>query len=93
MRHLITQTTALNIKQHTKPTMISNRRGENITVYPCPLISAEKLDTAKGIQNRRKVCQGFTQGDWPAPTLSISAIPITTLIPNALTQIFGLGSK
>ena len=89
-RYLSNNTIAVNTKQAVTDVKVSDQWGEKITRKPWPFINDEKLDTAKGIQNKRKVCQDLKG---PLPTLNIKAIPITKLIPKALIQILGLGSK
>jgi hypothetical protein len=67
--------------------------GGKTRMKPLSFIRDEKLDTQKGIANRRKVCQLSLVADLGPPTLRISATPITALIPTELSQIPGAGSK
>ena len=67
--------------------------GGNTRTKPLPLMSEEKLETQKGIANKRKVCQRSLVADLNPPTLRINATPMTALIPIELSQIFGEASK
>jgi hypothetical protein len=77
------------------PTDVANSENEGgkTRMKPLPLIRDEKLDTQKGIANRRNVCQLSLLAELRPPTLRSSATPITALIPRELSQILGDGSK
>lgn len=56
-------------------------------------MSAEKLDTANGMKNKRKVCQESANTGLLPLTLSSKATPMTRLMPSEFSQIAGAGSK
>ena len=67
--------------------------GGKMSTKPVPLMRDEKLETQKGMANKRKVCQRSLAVAWKPPTLRIKAMPMTPLMPTELSQIFGAGSK
>jgi hypothetical protein len=71
----------------------SKDRDGKTRIYPCPLMSAEKLETQNGIRNSRNVCQGFDDAGVSLRTLNSRATPTMALIPNELSQIPGEVSK
>ena len=83
------------VKTRHKPTAMANSvaDGGKTRTKPLPFIKDEKLDTQKGIANKRKVCQPSFVAELRPPMLRISAKPITALIPTELSQIPGAGSK
>jgi len=75
--------------------MISIGFGEKISTNPFPFTNAEKLETQKGIRNRRKVGQNPSV-TWlltPARVLRTNATPMIRLRPNEVSQSRRLGSK
>ena len=85
----------MTAKAAQRPTAVANSEsdGGKTRMKPLPLIRDEKLDTQKGMANRRKVCQRSRVAALNPPTLRISATPITALIPTEFNQILGDGSK
>jgi hypothetical protein len=56
-------------------------------------MSAEKLETQKGIRNSRNVCQRLKLTGASLPTLNSNATPMMALIPKEVSQILGELSK
>jgi hypothetical protein len=67
--------------------------GGIMNMKPLPFINDEKLDTQKGIKNKRNVCQWSAFAPSGLETLSIKAKPMIKLIPKELSQMRGAGSK
>jgi len=93
-RALLRPTTMAENAAQRPPAMANSEAdGEKISRKPLPLIRDEKLDTQKGMANRRNVCQRSRLADWSPPTLRMRATPITALIPTEFNQRLGDGSK
>lgn len=82
-------------KARHKPAEVANsvEDGGNTRTKPLPFMRDEKLETQKGMANKRKVCQRSFVTDLIPPMLRINATPMTALIPIELSQMFGDGSK
>jgi len=66
--------------------------GEKTRKKPRPFTRAEKLETQKGIKNRRKVGQKARRLP-PVVVLRSKATPTIPEIPTEVSQRFGLRSK
>ena len=86
-------TITAKIVQRATAVANSGSDGGKTRMKPLPLIRDEKLDTQKGMANRRNVCQRSRVADLNPPTLRISATPMTALILTMFNQILGDGSK
>jgi hypothetical protein len=85
-------TSATNAPQAPAACASTAPSGGNTSTKPRPLISDEKLETQNGVRYSRNV----GQKPMPAPgwrTPSHNALPMTGLMPAALSQIAGDRSK
>src|SRR5258706_3528607 len=86
-------TKAMKIAQVPRDKHSSTGREGRTRIYPCPLIRAAKLETQKGIRNRRNACHRLAGLEGSRVTLRSRAMPMTALMPSELSQIAGEGSK
>jgi hypothetical protein len=86
-------TNAQNAKQSATAMADSCKDGGKTRMKPWSLIRDEKLETQKGIANKRKVCHLFIAAVLRPPTLRIRAMPMTALMPTEFIQMPGAESK
>jgi hypothetical protein len=86
-------TTAEKVTQRPMAVVNSLTEGGKIRKKLFPLINEEKLETQKGIANRRKVCHLSARADPLLLMLRISATPMSALMPREFSQMLGDESK